>query len=205
MGSLPTAEDYDCILRKSGSGEKWIAEYPDIPGLSLEGSTKAEAIAKAEVVLSQWLKHAADLNLAIPAPGEARSASGEFKLRLPRSLHAHLATLAEEMDLSLNELNIRFLTAAVTRTVTGNADFACVGSAPGAQRNRPFPMRPVQEYSGTFVQRTSRILHLHLQRLAEAEGTSLNAFAIHLLSYELGALTALRTQALSAERPRVAA
>lgn len=205
MGSLPTAEDYECILRKSDTGDKWIAEYPDVPGLSIEGNTKTEAMTRAEEVLSQWLEHAADLKLAIPAPGEARSASGEFKLRLPRSLHAHLAALAEEMDLSLNELNIRFLTAAVARTVTGDADCACIGSTSLTRRARSFPVKPLQDYSGKFVQRTSRVLHLHLQRLAEAEGTSLNAFAIHLLSYELGALTALRTQALDVERPRAAA
>jgi antitoxin HicB len=40
----------------------------------------------------------------IPKPGKATSASGQWRQRVPRSLHARLVTRAEQEGVSLNTL-----------------------------------------------------------------------------------------------------
>jgi predicted RNase H-like HicB family nuclease len=55
---------------------RWIAEVPELPGVLAYGSTKAEAVVKAEVlalrVLADRLEHdetkPVDVTISVPAP-----------------------------------------------------------------------------------------------------------------------------------------
>lgn len=197
MGQNFIVEDYDCVVRRDNSS--WVAEYPDIPGVSAAADNKLDALSAAEDILTLWLANARDLGMEIPAPGDSRSASGEFKVRLPRTLHARLATAAGRCGLSLNDLTTRFLTAAVASVLVPaqtSGGFQC----DRLPMSEPMAASGGRDYSGTWIQRTPRVLHLHLQRLAEAEGTSMNALVVYLLGYELGGFEAHARMSRSLER-----
>ena len=55
-------------------------------------------------------------------------------------------------------------------------------AAPG-----PWPMRPIESYSGKFLVRVPRSLHERLARRAAQEGVSLNQFLTDVLASEVGA------------------
>lgn len=50
----------------------------------------------------------------------------------------------------------------------------------------PAPHEPVEEYSGRFLMRVPKSLHRQLAMRARRGGTSLNQYALHLLSLALG-------------------
>ena len=44
------------------------AYVPDLPGCLADGRTQAEAIANAQVIITEWLETAQELRRPIPAP-----------------------------------------------------------------------------------------------------------------------------------------
>lgn len=199
------ADDYECVVSRSADGKGFLVEYPDLPGAAAYGGTRSEAVSAAEEVLSAWLRHAEELRIDIPAPGDARGATGEFKLHVPRGVHARLQRLSAEYDLTLSEVTSRLIVAGVSRSFARAA-----GSKAGAFSCAHLPAQRVvdiakanvedREYSGTWVQRVSRVLHVHLARLADEEGVSINGLSNHFISYELGKLDALASVHLEAQQ-----
>jgi antitoxin HicB len=190
---LNSETEYECVVSKAGGNVGWMAEYPDLPGVGAFGVTRAEAVQSGEQVLHAWLAKANELGVQIPKPGEVKSASGEFKIRVPHSLHGRVSELAEIYASSLNETVCRLLTAGVARTFApegiGGGQLMCAHlkhSRPSASMSGGAAKR---EFSGTWIQRTPRILHLHLQRLAEAEGTSVTMLVLYILAFEAGYLS----------------
>lgn len=59
---------YEMILYWSNEDEAFIAEVPELPGCSADGSTYQEAVANAEVVIQEWIETARELGRAVPEP-----------------------------------------------------------------------------------------------------------------------------------------
>jgi predicted RNase H-like HicB family nuclease len=59
---------YEIILYWSDEDGAFIAEVPELPGCSADGATRQDAVAAAEVVISEWLETARDLGRPIPEP-----------------------------------------------------------------------------------------------------------------------------------------
>jgi predicted RNase H-like HicB family nuclease len=59
---------YEIILDWSEEDQAFIAEAPELPGCAADGSTRQEALANAEAVITEWLETARDLGRAIPEP-----------------------------------------------------------------------------------------------------------------------------------------
>ncbi len=57
---------YEVIIYWSKDDEAFIAEVPELPGCAADGQTHAEALAAAEVVISEWLDTAKELGRQIP-------------------------------------------------------------------------------------------------------------------------------------------
>ena len=59
---------YEIILYWSDEDGAFIAEVPELPGCAADGLTRQEALANAEVVISEWLETARELGRAVPEP-----------------------------------------------------------------------------------------------------------------------------------------
>ena len=59
---------YEIILYWSDEDGAFIAEVPELPGCAADGATRQDAVAAAELVISEWLETARDLGRPIPEP-----------------------------------------------------------------------------------------------------------------------------------------
>ena len=90
------------IVRDDAEGG-FVASYPDLPGCITCGETEEEAVKNALDAKKVWLEAALEDGLAIPAPDSLEAYSGQFKLRLPRSLHRSLAEHSQREGISMNQ------------------------------------------------------------------------------------------------------
>ncbi len=59
---------YEIVLYWSDEDGAFIAEVPELPGCAADGNTRQEALANAEVVISEWLETARELGRPVPVP-----------------------------------------------------------------------------------------------------------------------------------------
>lgn len=59
---------YEMIIYWSEPDGAYIAEVPELPGCMADGSTYAEAVTNAEIVIGQWIDTARELGRPIPEP-----------------------------------------------------------------------------------------------------------------------------------------
>ena len=59
---------YELIVYWSNEDESFIVEVPELPGCMSDGKTYEEAAQNAQVVISEWIETARQLNREIPEP-----------------------------------------------------------------------------------------------------------------------------------------
>lgn len=87
----------------------FIASYPDLTGCISCGDTVESAAANALDAKKAWLEAAIEDGIDIREPDSSESYSGQFKLRLPKSLHKQLAEDAKRDGISMNQYCIYLL------------------------------------------------------------------------------------------------
>ena len=87
----------------------YVVSFPDLPGCLTCGNTVEVAVKYAEDAKRSWLEAAIEDGIEIKEPTEQLSYSGQFKLRLPKSLHKSLAEHAREEGISMNQYCIYLL------------------------------------------------------------------------------------------------
>ena len=87
------------LSEEDGGG--FAIEYPDLPGCLSDGSTPEEALVNGRDAVKAYLKSCAAHGDSIPKPSDA---SGQWRQRVPRSLHARLTARARQEGVSLNAL-----------------------------------------------------------------------------------------------------
>lgn len=101
------------LTKEEGGG--YLIEFPDLPGCIADGETMEEALLEAEDALKAWLATAQEFGDEIPEPSITSKYSGQWRIRLPKSLHASLALRAKLEGVSLN-----MLTATILAQACGN-------------------------------------------------------------------------------------
>ena len=86
----------------------YVASYPDLPGCFSVGKTVEEAVANIQDAKKVWLEAALADGVEIASPAD-NNYSGQFKLRLPKSLHRTLAEHAKREGTSMNQYCIYLL------------------------------------------------------------------------------------------------
>ena len=83
----------------------FTAWYPDLPGCLTCSETMEGIVVNAMDAKKVWLEAALEDGLEIPEPPEEDTAeySGQFKLRMPKSLHRSLAVHAKKEGISMNQ------------------------------------------------------------------------------------------------------
>ncbi len=59
---------YEIILYWSEEDGAFIAEVPELAGCAADGSTRQDALAAAEIVISEWFERARELGRPVPEP-----------------------------------------------------------------------------------------------------------------------------------------
>ena len=80
----------------------FVASYPDLPGCLSVGDTIEDAVSHAADAKKAWLAAAIEDGVTIPEPSVVEY-SGQFKLRIPKSLHRSLAEHSKAEGISMNQ------------------------------------------------------------------------------------------------------
>jgi len=89
-----------------------VARYPDLPGCITVGCSMEEAVKNAEDAedaKKEWLTAALESGVEIAEPASQNGYSGQFKLRIPKSLHRRLAEHSKEEGGSMNQYCVYLL------------------------------------------------------------------------------------------------
>ena len=81
----------------------YVVSFPDLPGCLSSGETVEQAVANGEDAKRAWMEAAMDENIEIPEPDTLEDYSGQFKLRIPKSLHRSLAEHSKREGISMNQ------------------------------------------------------------------------------------------------------
>ena len=83
----------------------YTARYPELPGCLTCGESLESVTTNAAEAKRAWLEAALEDGLAINEPDTSHKDdySGQFKLRIPKSLHRTLALQAKHEGISMNQ------------------------------------------------------------------------------------------------------
>jgi antitoxin HicB len=87
----------------------YVARYPELPGCMTAGETVESVIKNAADAKKAWLEAALEEGTEIAEPVSLDDYSGQFKLRIPKSLHRTLAMHSKEEGVSMNQYCVYLL------------------------------------------------------------------------------------------------
>ena len=105
---MKTLNEYMALPYKMESVEDkeeggFVVSFPDLPGCITCGETVESAVANAMDAKKAWLEAALEEGIAILEPDSIDDYSGQFKLRIPKSLHRLLAEHSKKEGISMNQ------------------------------------------------------------------------------------------------------
>ena len=87
---------------------------PELPGCMTCAETVGKGFDALEDAKRAWFAACLEDGTAIPEPTRTEDYSGQFKLRLPKSLHKRLAEKAGEEGVSMNQYCVYLLSKGVS-------------------------------------------------------------------------------------------
>jgi antitoxin HicB len=99
------------ILQEQPDG--WFTAIKELPGCMTNTDTAEEGLAEIQQLKEEWLRIAIEDGVEIPEPRSKDEYSGNFRMRVPSSLHRKLAESAEREGISLNSFCMSALSEAV--------------------------------------------------------------------------------------------
>lgn len=81
----------------------YAVAFPELPGCMTCGENMEAAIRNAEDAKKAWLEAALEEGQEIPRPDDLNDYSGQFKLRIPKSLHRQLSEHSKREGISMNQ------------------------------------------------------------------------------------------------------
>lgn len=103
------------LSKEEGGG--YLAEVPDLQGCVADGETVESALQEAEDAVKSWLATAKKAGDKIPEPTISDRFSGQWRIRLPKSLHAALVLRAKQEGVSLNTLAAILLAQSMGKNI----------------------------------------------------------------------------------------
>lgn len=108
----PRDVPYPVTLVHDESGE-WAATIDALPGCNARGVSPDEALERVADAVAAWVEAAEREGKEVPDPKAVPSYSGRLLLRMPQTLHAELARVAERERVSLNQFITGVLSGAL--------------------------------------------------------------------------------------------
>ena len=87
----------------------YVARYPELPGCITVGKTVESVVENAVDAKKAWLEAALEEGTEIAEPVSLDDYSGQFKLRIPKSLHRALVAHSKEEGVSMNQYCVYLL------------------------------------------------------------------------------------------------
>ena len=81
----------------------FVVSFPELPGCITCGETMESAIENAMDAKRAWIEAELEEGAEIPQPDNTEKYSGQFKLRIPKSLHKALSDHAKREGISMNQ------------------------------------------------------------------------------------------------------
>ena len=81
----------------------YVVSFPELPGCITCGETIESAVKNAEDAKKEWLMAALEDGVEINEPDDNEKYSGQFKLRIPKSLHKSLSEHSKKEGISMNQ------------------------------------------------------------------------------------------------------
>lgn len=81
----------------------FVAMFPELPGCITVGETIEEIVHNILDAKRAWLEAKMEEGNEIPEPLGLEDYSGQFKLRIPKSLHKQLAERSRQEGISMNQ------------------------------------------------------------------------------------------------------
>ena len=103
--------DYPFEVRplSSEEGGGFLISFPDFAECISDGETVEAAMQNGHDALKATIAALKAKKFAVPAPNSGGVASGKFVARVPKTVHAQLATRARAEGVSLNALVLTFI------------------------------------------------------------------------------------------------
>ncbi len=111
MNLRELAKEYQLIVYWSEEDRVFLAEAPELNGCITHGKSENEAMKNGRDAILSWLEAADEFKIPTPAP--TKQYSGQFVLRIGKSLHRDLVLKAQAERLSLNQFVQSLLLKAV--------------------------------------------------------------------------------------------
>ena len=117
---MTTRIDYPFEIRPLSpeEGGGYLISYPDFSECISDGESVEEALANGRDALEATIAALKARDLPVPAPNSGGIASGKFVARVPKTVHARLATRAKAEGVSLNTLVLTFIAEGLGRKET---------------------------------------------------------------------------------------
>ena len=81
----------------------YVVSFPELPGCITCGESLESAVANANDAKREWINAALEDGVEIPEPDSIDNYSGQFKLRIPKSLHKSLSEHSKREGISMNQ------------------------------------------------------------------------------------------------------
>lgn len=109
--------DYPFEIRplSAEEGGGYLISYPDFSDCIADGESMEEALKNGRDALKATIAALKSKGLKVPAANSGGVASGKFVARVPKTVHAQLATRAKAEGVSLNTLVVTFIAQGLGR------------------------------------------------------------------------------------------
>jgi predicted RNase H-like HicB family nuclease len=111
-----TVNNYTYRIAWSDEDAGYIATCIELPYLSGFGESPDDALAELRSAIKGAVETLIAKSSPIPRPLSGHAYSGQFRMRVPKSMHRDLALRAEGDGVSLNTLILTYLAAGLSRT-----------------------------------------------------------------------------------------
>ena len=101
--------NYKIEVIKEEEGEGYVLHCPELPGCITCADTIEHGFEMIEDAKVCWLEACLEDGIKIPEPSDIMDYSGQFKLKIPRTLHKRLAERSKSEGVSMNQLCVYLL------------------------------------------------------------------------------------------------
>lgn len=105
--------NYRIEVIKDSEENGYAISCPELPGCFTCASTIEEGIKMIDDAKRNWIESCIEDNIPIPEPKDYCGYSGQFKLRMPKSLHRALAEKSRQEGISMNQYCLYLLSGGI--------------------------------------------------------------------------------------------